>query len=193
PAIEAIDLGVVTDDPVAVKNALREASHRADAIISSGGVSVGEADFVTESLAEIGRIGFWKVAIKPGKPFAFGSIGQSWFFGLPGNPVAVMVTFLQIVRPSLLHLMGAQPAPTLRLKAASRSYLKKSPGRMEFQRGLFAPDGNGDLVVSASQGQGSHQLLGMSQANCFIVLPADNTGISPGDIVEIEPFAAGLF
>jgi len=189
PAIEAFDLGAVRDDPAALRQTLLEASRLADAIITTGGVSVGDADFVTPALAELGRVEFWKVAIKPGKPFAFGKIGPAWLFGLPGNPVAVMVTFLQLVRPALRRLAGARDQPPLRLKAVSHSALKKSPGRMEFQRGLFGPDGAGGLAVEGVEGQGSHQLLGMSRANCFIVLPTESAGVKPGDAVDIEPFA----
>ncbi len=193
PAIEAIDMGVVHDDATAVKQALLDASRQADAIISSGGVSVGEPDFVTASLAELGQVGFWKVAVKPGKPFAFGRIGQAWFFGLPGNPVAVMVTFRQLVRPALLQMMGTQPKPPLRLRAICRSPLKKSPGRMEFQRGQFKSDCEGGLAVTGFAGQGAHQLLGMSRANCLIVLPKDNAGVKPGERVEIEPILDEFF
>jgi len=192
PAIEAIDLGLVRDDPVELRRVLLDASARADAIITSGGVSVGDADFVTGALAELGRVGFWKVAVKPGKPFAFGRIGPSWLFGLPGNPVAVMVIFLQLVRPALLRLMGAETRPALRLTALCRSDLKKSPGRMEFQRGLFASDGSGGLEVAGLAAQGSHQLLGLCRANCFIVLPEDNAGVRAGDSVVIEPFVDGF-
>ncbi len=188
PAIEGIDMGIVPDTATAVKNALLEASQQADAVISTGGVSVGDADFVTTTLAELGQVNFWKVAIKPGKPFAFGRIGEAWFFGLPGNPVAVMVTFRQLVRPALHQLMGIPARPAFRLKAVCRSSLKKSPGRMEFQRGYFESDGAGGFFVTGSTKQGSHQLLGMSRANCYLVLPKENAGVRPGDWVEIEPF-----
>lgn len=192
PAIEAIDLGLVCDDPAKVRQALLDASSQADVVITSGGVSVGDADFVTGALADVGRVGFWKVAVKPGKPFAFGRIGPAWFFGLPGNPVAVMVIFRQLVRPALLRLMGSEPHPPLRLTAVCMSPLKKSPGRMEFQRGVFGSDGSGGLEVEGCAEQGSHQLLGISKANCFIVLPAENAGIRPGDRVVIEPFFDGF-
>ncbi len=188
PAIAAIDRGVVPDDAAAVKQALLDASQQADVIISTGGVSVGDADFVTSALAELGRVEFWKVAVKPGKPFAFGRIGPAWFFGLPGNPVAVMVTFRLLVRPALLRMIGAQARPPLRLRAICRSRLKKAPGRLEFQRGQFEADGEGGFTVIGLAGQGSHQLLGMSRANCLIVLGAGNAGVKPGDSVEIEPF-----
>jgi len=189
PAIDLIDLGVVRDDPAALRQTLRESSSAlADVIISSGGVSVGDADFVTGALAELGRVDFWKVAVKPGKPFVFGRIGQSWFFGLPGNPVAVMVIFLQLVRPALFQLMGTKPIPPLRLSAVCRSNLKKSAGRMEFQRGVFSADGSGGLEVEGIAAQGSNQLLGISRSNCFIVLPPESTGVQAGDRVLIEPF-----
>ena len=188
PSIEAIDMGVVADDPGAVKHTLLEASQQADAIITTGGVSVGDPDFVTAALAELGQVGFWKVAIKPGKPFAFGRIGPAWLFGLPGNPVAVMVTFRQLVQPALRHMTGASAKAPLRLTAICRSTLKKSPGRMEFQRGELMADGMGGFAVTGFAGQGAHQLLGMSRANCFIILPKDSAGVGPGDSVEIEPF-----
>lgn len=192
PAIDILDLGVAPDDPVAIRAFLLDASQRADVILTSGGVSVGEADFVTGCLAKVGKVDFWKVAIKPGKPFAFGRVGPAWFFGLPGNPVAVMVTFRQLVRPALSLLIGTEPKPPLRLKATCLTLLRKAPGRMEFQRGIYAPDGAGGLSVSGFQGQGSHQLLGVSRANCFIVLPESNAGVKPGDAVEIEPILPGL-
>lgn len=189
PAVEAVDLGRVPDDPRILRQILQDVGRDADAIVSSGGVSVGEADFVADVLRELGHVEFWKVAIKPGKPFAFGRIGKAWFFGLPGNPVAVWVTFRQLVRPALAKLAGATlPAP-VRLAATCRAKLKKAPGRVEFQRGAFAPDADGGIEVTPCQGQGSHQLLGASQANCFIVLPAECAGTAPGDRVAIEPFA----
>ncbi|WP_255211130.1 molybdopterin-binding protein, partial [Methylogaea oryzae] len=118
---EAIDLGVAADDPAALKALLLQASAQADLVISSGGVSVGEADFVTGALAEVGRIRLWKMAVKPGKPIAFGRIGAAWFFGLPGNPVAVMVGFRQVVRPALARLAGAEPKPPcVSARAAAR-------------------------------------------------------------------------
>lgn len=187
PCIEALDLGVVRDTPDAVKSALTEAAELADVIISTGGVSVGAADFVSSALAELGRIGFWKLALKPGKPLAFGHIGKACFFGLPGNPAAVIVTFWQLVRPALLRLAGAQAPPPLRLTATCRARLKKAPGRMEFQRGRFEADEQGGFSVALSGGQGSHQLLGFSAANCLIVLPAENAGVEPGETVVIEP------
>ncbi|QSA99087.1 molybdopterin molybdotransferase MoeA [Methylococcus sp. EFPC2] len=187
PYLEALDLGVVRDDPDAVKRTLIEASELADVIVSTGGVSVGEADFVSGALAELGQVGFWKLAIKPGKPLAFGQIGKAYFFGLPGNPIASIVTFWQLVRPALLCLAGTQTPRPVRIRATCESHLKKAPGRMEFQRGYFQCDDKGDLTVSISGRQGSHQLLSISAANCLIVLPAESTGVEPGAEVLIEP------
>jgi molybdopterin molybdotransferase len=188
PGIEAIDLGVVGDDLEVTKHALREAAEISDVVVTSGGVSVGEADCVAEAVRELGRVDFWKLAMKPGKPVVFGRLGKTCFFGLPGNPVAVIVTFRQIVRPALLQLMGAPVPPVLRLQAVCRSRLHKSAGRQEFQRGLFSPDGTGGFRVVGCEAQGSHRLSSMSQANCFIVLSAENEGVEPGETVEIEPF-----
>lgn len=186
PAIEAVDLGVIRDDPDAIQTALSTVAQDADVILTTGGVSVGEADFVTGILKTLGQIDFWKIAVKPGKPFAFGRIRQAWFFGMPGNPVAVIVTFRQLVRPALLRLLGAHPTPPTRLPAVCRSRLRKSPGRMEFQRGVYTTEDNGLSVISCGP-QGSHRLSTVSQANCFIVLPMENAGVEPGDTVIIEP------
>lgn len=188
PCIKPIDLGVVGDDREMLRQVFREASGSADAIVTSGGVSVGDADFVAETLGELGQVDLWKVAVKPGKPFAFGRLGRAYFFGLPGNPVAVMVTFLQMVRPALLQLMGSPPSPALRLRAVCRSRLRKSTGRQEFQRGIFVPNDNGGFDVESCGAQGSHRLSSVSRANCFIILSADNAGVEPGDSVIIEPF-----
>lgn len=192
PAIYALDMGIVPDDPQTLKQTLANAAQWADVILSTGGVSVGEADFVTSTLAELGQVGFWKVAIKPGKPFAFGRVANAWFFGLPGNPVAVFVTFRQLVLPALRRLQGAEIRLPLRLPAVCQSRLKKSPGRLEFQRGILSADADGRLAVSGVAGQGSHQLLGVCRANGFIVLPAESTGVQPGETVLVEPFAQDL-
>jgi len=186
--VEAIDLGVVRDDRAAIKQALHEAAKISDVVVTSGGVSVGEADYVAEAVGEVGQVDFWKLAMKPGKPIVFGRLGEACFFGLPGNPVAVIVTFRQIVRPALLQLMGVPVSPPLRLHAVCRSRLHKAAGRQEFQRGLFTPDGAGSFSVVGCGAQGSHRLRSMSQANCFIVLSAGNAGVEPGETVEIEPF-----
>lgn len=187
--IEALDMGVVRDDPEALKIALERASAMADVVLCTGGASVGEADFVTGVLAEIGQIRLWKMAVKPGKPLAFGRIGKAWFFGLPGNPVSVLVGFRQVVRPALAKLEGAMPKPPLRFAARCRHALKKSAGRLEFLRGILERDDDGAWWVSGFAAQGSHLLTGMSRADCLIVLAADCQGAEQGDWVEVEPLA----
>ena len=186
--IEIIDLGVVRDKPNAVREALTDAAARADVIISSGGVSVGEADYIKEILAEIGQVKFWKVAMKPGRPLAFGSIGESVFFGLPGNPVSVMVTFYQFVQPTLLKIMGAQEQAPVLVKAKAGNLLKKRPGRTEYQRGFLTTDADGGLVVTTESDQGSGILSSMSNANCFVVLPLDSGRTEAGTFVDVQPF-----
>jgi molybdopterin molybdotransferase len=188
--VEVIDMGVVPDDREAIREAFRTGAATADMLITSGGVSVGEADFVKETLQALGQVNFWKVAMKPGKPLAFGHIGESVFFGLPGNPVSAMTTFYQVVQPSLLRLAGEQPRERLRITVTCAERLKKAPGRLDFQRGILDRDENGRLVVRAAGLQGSHVLSGMSRANCFIVLPAEAGSIEAGAVVEVEPFAA---
>lgn len=189
--VELIDLGVVRDRPEDLEEAFLAAAALADAVITSGGVSVGEADFVTETLDRIGEVGFWTVAIKPGRPLAFGHVAGALFFGLPGNPVSVMVTFYQLVQPALQRLRGvaAPELPTL-LRATLGSRLKKKPGRREFQRGVLRIDGDGDYRVEAAGRQGSGILRSMAAANCFIVLPEDCGTLEPGAAVEVQPFSA---
>lgn len=187
-AYDISDLGVVADDKALLKRYLNDAASQYDVIISTGGASVGEADFVHEVLTEIGQVEFWKIAMKPGKPLAYGEIGNCRFFGLPGNPVAVLVTYQQIVAPALSKLSGTDKPAPLRLKAICRDRLKKAPGRQEYQRGVFQALGPGIFSVVSAGGQGSHQLAAASAANCYIVLPADNCGVQPGEEVEIEPF-----
>ncbi len=186
--VEVIDMGAIRDDRVSLKAALLDAASRADAIISSGGVSVGEADYVKQLLDEIGEVVFWKIAMKPGKPLAYGKIGTSHFFGLPGNPVAVMVTFQQFVRDALRVLMGQQPRPPLEFQAISADRIRKVPGRTEFQRGILGRDEAGSLVVRATGEQGSGILSSMSKANCFVVLPAAQGNVEAGSTVQVQPF-----
>ncbi len=186
--VEIIDMGNIRDDKASLKTALLEAADQADVLITSGGVSVGEADYVKQLLAEIGEVVFWKIAMKPGKPLAYGKIGACHFFGLPGNPVAVMVTFQQIVRDALRLLMGQQPKPTLAFQAASGSPIRKIPGRTEFQRGILSQDENGRWVVHTTGGQGSGILSSMSKANCFIVLPESQGNVEAGHAVQVQPF-----
>ncbi|HCQ7776077.1 TPA: hypothetical protein OL850_002034 [Klebsiella pneumoniae] len=162
----------------------------ADVVISSGGVSVGEADYTKTILEELGEIGFWKLAIKPGKPFAFGKLSSSWFCGLPGNPVSATVTFCQLVQPLLAKLSGKHgplQAPRLRVRAATR--LKKSPGRLDFQRGILQRNPDGELVVNTTGHQGSHIFSSFSLGNCFIVLERERGHVEAGEWVEVEPFS----
>ncbi len=189
-AVEVIDLGNVRDDPERLKATLLEAAVKADAIITSGGVSVGEADYVRQLLAEIGEVVFWKIAMKPGKPLAYGKIGDSHFFGLPGNPVAVMVTFQQFVRDALHILMGRSIIPALTLKAECADPIRKSPGRAEFQRGILSRDEQGNLIVHSTGNQGSGILSSMSKANCFIVLALEQGNVEAGSRVDVQPFGS---
>lgn len=185
--VEHIDMGVIRDDPQAISDAFSSAAKIADVLITSGGVSVGDADYVKQTLDKLGKVDFWKIKMKPGKPLAFGKLGDALFFGLPGNPVSVMATFYQIVQPSLRHLLGEQETAPLRIRVTCADKLK-SPARQDFQRGILQRDDNGELVVKSTGSQGSHILSSMSQANCFIVLPAECRGVEPGDTVEVQPF-----
>lgn len=186
--VHIIDMGVVADDRSAIRHALQSAATHADAVITSGGVSVGEADYIREILQELGEVKFWKIAMKPGRPLAYGKIRQTPFFGLPGNPVSVMVTFYQFVQPALKRMMGQTDNRPLRLQACCESAIKKRPGRTEFQRGILSADAEGKLQVHSTGQQGSGMLSSMSAANCFIILPEDSDAVGPGSMVEVEPF-----
>jgi molybdopterin molybdotransferase len=192
--VDVHDLGVVGDTPEALADAFARALACADVVVTSGGVSVGDADFVRGMLDRLGRTVFWKIAVKPGRPFAYGQLtGGAHFFGLPGNPVAVMVTFQQLVRPALLRLMGVDPLPQpVRLQAVTLAPLRKVPGRFEFQRGrlLRAPDGQWQVDPTGEQGSG--MLSSMSLANCFILLTEASATLDAGSVVEVEPFDHGL-
>jgi len=183
---EVRDMGVVKDDPAALEAALVAAAKSSDVIITSGGVSVGEADFVRELMARLGEVAFWKIAMKPGRPMAFGRIGDAWLFGLPGNPVAVMVTFYQFVRPALLKLMGAEAAPLPSFRVPSLAALKKAPGRTEYLRGLLSSEA-GEWRVQPTGAQGSGILRSMSDANCLIVLEHERGNVAVDDLVSVQP------
>ena len=185
--VEIIDMGVIKDNKKLLSNAFNEAEEKADLLITSGGVSVGEADYVKDVLENKGNINFWKVAIKPGRPLTFGNLGNTIFFGLPGNPVSVMVTFYQFVQPAIKKLSGDISNLPLTLKVLSTSKLKKKPGRVEFQRGIIEKDNN-KITVRKTGSQGSGILSSMSDANCFIVLPLDSEGVEPGDLVDVQIF-----
>ncbi|MFM0337872.1 molybdopterin molybdotransferase MoeA [Paraburkholderia fungorum] len=195
--VEALDLGVVRDQPAPLEAALRSAAASADVVLTSGGVSVGEADFTRQLLQTFGDVAFWSLAMRPGRPLAFGrvwsgerpGVGQpALFFGLPGNPVAVMVTFYQIVREALLLMAGATPQPLPVFQATSRQAIRKRAGRTEFQRGVAGRDAHGQWRVTPTGSQSSGVLSSMSEANCFIVLGHDEADIAEGESVQIMLF-----
>lgn len=185
---EIIDMGVVRDDPDALQEAFEKGADQADVLITSGGVSVGEADYVKDILQSVGEVNFWKVAMKPGRPLAFGRIKNCHFFGLPGNPVSVMVTFYQFVQPALRHFMGADVIEPVQFRVICESRLRKKPGRVEYQRGILGRNENGELTVRKTGMQGSGILRSMSQANCFIILPMESDTVEPGTEVNVQPF-----
>ncbi len=186
--VEAIDLGVVADTAEATRAALREAAARADVVLSSGGVSAGEKDFVSDALQAEGELTFWKLAMRPGRPLACGRLGAARFFGLPGNPVAVMVTFYEFVQPALKRLMGLRELHPPRLRVRCVDSLKKSRGRIEFQRGVLFRDESGEVVVRSTGRQGAGRLSSMVAANCLIVVAAEIDAVAAGDWVEVQPF-----
>ena len=188
---DLIDMGVVRDDPAALEAALREACENADAIITSGGVSVGAADYTKQIMARLGDVTFWKIGMRPGRPLAFGRIasnGHSAFlFGLPGNPVAVMVSFYFFAREALLRMMGAE-APLPLVKARSAGTIRKKPGRTDYQRGILAPGADGLPEVRITGAQGSGILRSMSEANCMVVLHDEQGTVKAGDLVDVLLF-----
>lgn len=190
--VDTIDLGVVRDDAAETRSAMREAAQKADVIVSSGGISAGDADFVTQVFHELGDVRFWKLAMRPGRPLAFGQVEDAFFFGLPGNPVAVMVTFLQFVKPAIKQMMGLTATEPYVINARCQSALRKSMGRVEYQRGVLGNDEQGNLIVTSTGKQGAGRISSMSDANCLIVIAADVASVAPGDIVEVQPFQ-GLF
>ncbi|QKT04687.1 molybdopterin molybdotransferase MoeA [Ectothiorhodospiraceae bacterium 2226] len=189
--VDLLDMGVVRDTPQAVEAAFAAAREVADVVITTGGVSVGDADYVKDTLARLGKVDFWKIAMKPGRPLAFGLLSEDTaFFGLPGNPVSAMATFYQFVQPALKRLAGAADALPLTLRAVCVEPLRKTPGRVDFQRGILGRDGDGRLTVRSTGPQGSHVLHSMTLADCFIVLPREWGNVAAGTEVEVQPFAA---
>lgn len=187
---DCVDLGIIPDTPADLREALHTGAMNADMIITSGGVSVGDADYIKDLLNEQGTTSFWKLAIKPGHPLAFGHYENAVFFGLPGNPVSAMVTCAQLVLPALRRMAGEDPLPpTLELQARCESSLRKKAGRREFQRGMLFRDETGPWRVQTTGAQGSGMLTSLSRANAFIVLPEENQGVEPGDTVTVQPFA----
>lgn len=190
-AFEVHDLGNVADDPELLEQTLLQAASTYDVVLTSGGVSVGEADHMKALLAKHGQVLFWKINMKPGRPLAYGKIGRAHYFGLPGNPVSTMVTFYQFVQAALHTLSGATAQAAPLFTAVCQSTIKKAPGRTEFQRGiLFSQDGQWQVRTTGSQS--SAMLTSMSQANCFIVLEESDTTITPGMLVQVQPFFGAL-
>ena len=183
---DVVDMGVVPDVPAELERALASAAETADVVITSGGVSVGDADYVRDLLAKLGEVLFWKIAMKPGRPLAYGTVGNAHFFGLPGNPVSVMMTFYEFVRDALLILQGRRDVPPLpTVKATLAAPIRKLRGRTEFQRGVLIASGDGWAVRTTGE-QGSGVLSSMSQANCFIVLSADTGDVDAGTLVDVQ-------
>jgi molybdopterin molybdotransferase len=186
--VDFLDMGVVPDVKSEIEHTLQEAANCADVIITSGGASVGEADFIKQILDDMGAVKFWKIAMKPGKPLAFGKIGNKLFFGLPGNPVSAMATFYLFVQPALRLLEGEKISPSIQLKARCSNLLKKQPGRKDFQRGVLQVNNQGELIVDTTGIQGSHMLSSMAKANCFIVLPREAGNVEAGSEVDVLLF-----
>lgn len=185
--VDIIDVGLIADDYEKINDAIKSAMEIADAIITTGGVSVGDADYTKQVLMESGEINFWKVAMKPGKPFAFGKLGKGYFFGLPGNPVSAVVTYHQLVLPGLRSMAGEIFSAATSITAVAADALKKQPGRKDFQRGILSSDNQQNRVKSTGM-QSSGMLSSMAKANCYILLDADRGSVNAGETVEALPF-----
>ncbi len=190
---EPIDLGIIPDCPQTLKETFEKASELADVVVTSGGVSVGEADYTKDILNEVGQIGFWKLAVKPGKPFAFGSLNNAWFCGLPGNPVSAVLTMYVLVQPMLAKLAGhTQWKAPESIPAVTRTAFKKVPGRTDYQRGIYSIE-DGQFVVETTGNQSSGAFRSMSLANCFVVLERERGRVEAGETVNIQLFNATLY
>ena len=196
---EVIDMGVIKDDPAMLEAAFRSAAAQADAIITSGGVSVGEADYTKAMMKKLGDVAFWRIAMRPGRPMAVGRIAAesnhktgAVLFGLPGNPVAVMVTFLAFVRPALLQMMGCTDSAPPLLKAHSQEAMRKKAGRTEYQRGWVSTAGDGSLQVRTTGNQGSGVLSSMAEANGLIVLHHEQGNVAAGDLLDVMMFDGAI-
>lgn len=186
---EILDFGLLPDNEQEFEKAFVKAQQQADLVITSGGVSVGEADFTKTVLEKVGKINFWKIAMKPGKPFAFGKLENAWFCGLPGNPVSALATFYQLVQPVIAKLSGySQWKAPQRFSAIATTKMKKAPGRLDFQRGYYQVNGNGKIEVQPIGFQGSHLFSSFVKSNCFIVLERERGNVETGETVTIEPF-----
>lgn len=190
--VSMTDLGILPDDADLLRDTFLAAADSHDIVISTGGVSVGDADYTREILQEIGEIAFWKLAIKPGKPIAFGRLNNAWFFGLPGNPVSALVTAHQILMPALRYMAGQSWQEPFRLKAIATKTFRKKPGRMDFQRAILTRNHEGDWEAEPTSGQGSHMLRCFTQANGYAVIPADSGDVPIGAEVTVVPFGAEL-
>ncbi|MBQ0720268.1 MAG: molybdopterin molybdotransferase MoeA [Gammaproteobacteria bacterium] len=189
---ELVDLGVIPDDLQQLRAAYQRADREADVVITCGGASVGEADYTRQLLSELGSVGFWKVAIKPGKPFMFGDLGASTFFGLPGNPMSALVTFYQLVLPVLEKMQGTVPGPELLLSARASCKIKRNRSRLEFLRASLTTDSEGELIVSPDKQQSSGALSSFSRSNCFILLDAGEQELEQGERVRVQLFTSVL-
>ena len=185
--VEIKDLGIVKDKKSAIITKLTHAAKSSDIIISTGGVSVGDADFIKDALEEIGKVNFWKISIKPGRPLAFGKIKNSLFFGLPGNPVSAAVTFQLFVMPAINKIMSKRKCANIIIKAITKTELRKKPGRTEYKRAILS-EKNGEYFVESSGLQGSNIMLSLLRANCFIRLSSEVKSIKSNSIVEVIPF-----
>ena len=183
--IECLNLGIIPDDPAQLRDTFMQAAQSADAIITSGGVSVGEADYTKDLLLELGEVGFWSVAMKPGKPFAYGKIREKYFFGLPGNPVSAFVTFYQLVQPVLRKLAGEMAVAPLRIPAIAEHNFRSAKNRVDFQRGLISVNADGMITVRSTGAQGSGMFTSLCAANCFVIVEKD---VPAGSSVTIELF-----
>lgn len=190
---EVLDMGVVQDNPDALEAAMRSACENADAIITSGGVSVGDADHTRQLMNRLGEVAFWSIAMRPGRPMAFGKIASAgksaYLFGLPGNPVAVMVSFYFFARQALQQMGGAEITPLPMFSVKSNADIRKRPGRTEYQRGILSIREDGELGVSITGSQGSGILRSMSEANCMIILHHEQGNIAAGEKLSVLPFA----
>ncbi len=187
--VKGIDLGVVGDSYEAIRKVIKKGDRVADMVVTSAGASVGEADYIYDVLAELGKVNLWKIAVKPGRPLAFGELPNSVFFGLPGNPVSVMTSFASCIRPALEKLGGQTLSSPIQLRARTTTDIRKRPGRSEFQRGLAYNDEAGALVVDVRKYQGSGVLSSMAEGNCFVFLGLDSSGAQAGDEVDILLFS----
>ena len=183
--IECLNLGIIPDDPAQLRDTFMQAAQSADAIITSGGVSVGEADYTKDLLLELGEVCFWSVAMKPGKPFAYGKIREKYFFGLPGNPVSAFVTFYQLVQPALRKLAGEISVAPLRIPAIADHNFRSAKNRVDFQRGLISVNADGLITVRSTGAQGSGMFTSLCAANCFVIVEKD---VPAGSSVTIELF-----